>query len=735
MSCFGIWSRGRGNRLERNNTEAEISVSDSSAPVVRSVDSQLVAISTLQGSPFRVGSSRPAAEPVIPFRSWDMSNDARQDGAEQNAQREAVTSDIGTGPEGLRDEFEFSAPDSILGAVVSVGSATLVMRGAGDELPTRTDSSRPEVSATRMRNISHGPGVEITTSDCPSEVEILRSLLAKKTEEADSERQRADRERQEKEAETQRAERERERAEAEKKRADRESEHKETAQKRMRGDFWLTITALLPVLQKQESSEKYKKTVEAGGASDCIFGKFLPELDWLRKSHGVPLDKESLHRSAPDFTHGVWNESLDDSGEHRAHLVPFSWDCCMEWLCLFMPFVVLGTLGVLGDIHLRELGLCMMVGLKLPGQGKGVRYKFSGFLHSFINFIPLRGQGTLIDLDPRIMFLPLLTFSEILFWNGQPYHCLIIGKSAHDMMHAGFHYVRPQLDGDLADAESFCELSTDDQSVINAFENFNVLLTLVVPFLASQTIKTVDTMKTALCSIFRAFLAQVTRSGTVPDVMCPTVPKGKVVVCLKFQRRDPQFPTFEEGAPALSGRAQEKLTALPHPFLLFLRALNAWFNCLHSRRSWPDWNAYLENELKKNRKVEIKGEWRKLSSKGTLVLLPSCRDMDMDTCTCMLCKAADVFDNPELYPVVSDDEWRAVTSVQDPTASPISEEEAEMISMLRRRLISDGAWEADVGNEAEALRDGGDEAPGKAEDERDSDALCSTRTTVPELPV
>ena len=673
---------------------------------------------------------------MIPFRSWDMPNDdADQDGAEQNAQGEAVTSDIGTGPEGLRDEFEFSASDSILGAVVSVGSATLVMRGAGDELPTRTGSSRPEVSATRMRNISHGPGVEITTSDCPSEVEILRSLLAQKTKEADSERQRADRERQEKEAETQRADRERGRAQAEKKRADRESENKETAQKRMRGVFWLTITALLPVLQKQESREKYKKTVEEGGASDCIFRKFLPKLDWLKRSHGVPLDKKSLHRSAPDFTHGVWNERLDDSGAHRAHLVPFSWDCCMEWLCLFMPFVVLGTVGVLSDIDLRALGLCMMVGLKLPGQGKGVRYTFSGFLHSFINFIPLRGQGVLIDLDPRIMFLPLLTVRDILFWNGQPYHCLIIGKSEHDMMHAGFHYVRPQADGDLADAESFCELSTDDQSVINAFKNFNVLLTLVVPFLASQTITTVDTMKTALCSIFRAFLAQVTRSGTVPDVMCPTVPKGKVVVCLKFQRRDPQFPTFEEGAPARSGPAQEKLTALPHPFLLFLRALNAWFNCLHSCGTWPDWNAYLANELANNREVEIKGVRRKLSSKGTLVLLPSCRDMDMDTCTCMLCKAADVFDNPELYPVVSDDEWRAVTSVQDPTASPISEEEAEMISMLRRRLISDGAWEADVGNEAEALRDGGDEAPGKAEDERDSDALCSTRTTVPELPV
>jgi hypothetical protein len=215
--------------------------------------------------------------------------------------------------------------------------------------------------------------------------------------------------------------------------------------------------------------------------------------------------------------------------------------------------------------------------------------------------------------------------------------------------------------------------------------------------------------------------------------MCPTVPEGQVVVCLKFQRRDHVFPAFE-GAPAPPNHDDKVLTALPHPFLLFLRALNAWFNCLHLFKTWPDWNTYFARE----HSVTIDGVRRKIPSACPLVLLPSCRDMDMDSCTCMLCKSADVVYSPELYPVVSSDEWRAVTTVQDPTASPITEEEAEMISMMRRRLVPDGSWESDIENQAEAgaTMTGGDAAARKAAGgDRDSDGLCPTRTTVPELPV
>jgi hypothetical protein len=557
-------------------------------------------------------------------------------------------------------------------------------------------------------------------------------------ERAEAEKERADRERDEKEAAL-------ERAEAEKERADKESEHAEYAQKRRNGEFLLTTTQLVPVLRKQESSEKYKETVEDSSlAQNCMFRRFLPSSDWLKKSNGVPLDKDTLHRSTPKFTLGLWNEEMGDGGAHRAHLVPFSWDCCMEWLCLFVPFVIAGTPDV-SDVDL--LCLCMLLGLKL--QAEAGRYTFSGFMHSAINFIPLRGQERLIDLNPTIMFVPMLSVLEVLFWNGEPYRCLIIGKDENGMNNAGFNYVTaatPPLGTKLVKAESFCELETDDQSVMDAFQTFNTLLTLVVPFLASKQLKQVVTVKVGLCSLFRKFLTKVTpsESGTVPDVMCPTVPAGRVVVCLNFHLRDFEVPAFE-GASARANHHETVLTALPHPFLLFLRALNAWFNCLHLCRTWPDWNTCFDKEPSEI----IDGRRRKISHTCPLILLPSCRDMDMASCTCMLCKSADVVENAELYPVVSDDEWRAVTSAQDPTASPITEEEAGMISKLCRRMVPGEAWEEDVGDEAEAGEtgtggdeasgDGGDDAPGKAvgggRNKGNSSGLFSTRTTVPELPV
>jgi hypothetical protein len=673
---------------------------------VRSLESQLVAVDTMQGSQTRAGSSRPAAEPLIPFRDWDINhsekiNSADQDGAEQKLQRAAVTSGIGSVLEGLHDKIEAPASDSIQGALdCIVTSATPVMR---------TGLSSEVESIETLRSLLDEARREIQA--------VKQGADRARDERAEAEKERADRERDKKEAEWKRAEAEKERAdrerdkkeaewkraEAEKERADKESEDAEKARKRSKVKVLLTTTQLVPVLQKQESSEKYKETVEASSlAQNSIFCRFLPSSDWLKKSHGVPLNKDTLHRFPPKFTHGLWNEDMGEGGAHRAHLVPLSWDCCMEWLCLFVPFVIAGAPDV-SDVDL--LCLCMLLGLKL--QAEGGRYTFSGFMHSAFNFIPLRGQERLLDINPTIMFVPMLSVLEVLFWNGEPYRCLIIGKEKDGMSNAGFCFVTartpPPTAGTtpLVNAESFCELETDDRSVMDAFKTFNTLLTLVVPFLASKPLKQVATVKAGLCGLFRAFLTNVTpsESGTVPDVMCPTVPAGRVVVCLKFHWRDPQFPAFG-GAPARANHRKKKLTALPHPFLLFLKALNAWFNCLHLCRTWPDWNTYFDKE----RSTTIEGTRRRISHACPLILLPSCRDMDMASCACMLCKSADVVEDVEVYPLVSDKEWRAVTSMLDPTAPPITEEEAGLISKVRRHLVPGGAcqWEEDVGDEAEA---------------------------------
>ena len=97
--------------------------------------------------------------------------------------------------------------------------------------------------------------------------------------------------------------------------------------------------------------------------------------------------------------------------------------------------------------------------------------------------------------------------------------------------------------------------------------------------------------------------------------------------------------------------------------------------------TWEDWKDHLEAA----RPVRVGDTERKLSAEDPLVILPSCRDMDIDACGCILCKAADLRENFDLYPQVPDEVWHATYKTQDPTAEPITEAEAQGIASLRRR--------------------------------------------------
>ena len=202
----------------------------------------------------------------------------------------------------------------------------------------------------------------------------------------------------------------------------------------------------------------------------------------------------------------------------------------------------------------------------------------------------------------------------------------------------------------------------------------------VVPFLASKKLQAATTAKAQLCDIFRAFL----RKGD--DVPCPSIDGvlDGVVMCLKFQRLDgeqpvplPNFGTETRGAT----QEQHVDAVLPHPFLLFLRTLNAWFNYLHKSEKWPEWKSYLNDQALPIGTPPLK---RKLTSNDPLVILPSCCDMDIDSCTCVLCKAADVCENAELYPALPDGVWQAAMAAVNPAGSPITDEEALQIAELRR---------------------------------------------------
>lgn len=281
-------------------------------------------------------------------------------------------------------------------------------------------------------------------------------------------------------------------------------------------------------------------------------------MDWLRQKNAVPVDKHKHSRSAPTFDQDLCGQNMRINGAHKAHLIPRSFDCCTEWLCLFLPFVTLAL-----NVPLDErmiLCMMMMLGLKI---GKN-RYPLSGFIHSFLNFIPLPNQEYILDENPSVMFIPVLSAKEILFWNGEPYHCVVIFKHDDFMAPAGFGICKDGLlqgkttiVNGFQDSEFFCELASDDAAVARAFASFNELLLIVVPLLASKTIACVKSFKVKLCSIFREFLAQI--SGQ--EVPCLGVSRGSVIVCLKFGRnREPAFPNFEHetSATAQGGRTAQQ---------------------------------------------------------------------------------------------------------------------------------------------------------------------------------
>jgi hypothetical protein len=263
-----------------------------------------------------------------------------------------------------------------------------------------------------------------------------------------------------------------------------------------------------------------------------LFKDFVPPLDWLRQNQMTQAVKENIRICAPEFSHGPWGEEVSAGGAQRAHLVPFSFRCCMEWICLFIPFVFIAALS---DDERETLCHCMVLGLYATK-----RFLFSGFLHSRVNFFPLRCQEKTLDLNPSIMFFPMLSPSDIIFWNGEPYHCLIVGSSYHTMMMAGFHYVLPRPGQTFAESDSFRELEAKHPDVAKAFESFKSLLLIVVPYLASQSLKTLETFKAYLCSFFRAFVF------TQQDFPCPEVPENSeaYVVCLKFHKRQIEKPSF-----------------------------------------------------------------------------------------------------------------------------------------------------------------------------------------------
>jgi hypothetical protein len=207
---------------------------------------------------------------------------------------------------------------------------------------------------------------------------------------------------------------------------------------------------------------------------------------------------------------------------------------------------------------------------------------------------------------------------------------------------------------------------------------------MVVPYLASQPLQSIGTLKAELCSTFRRFLV------SQKSFLCPEVPKNseRSFVCLKFQSSQIKVPSFadldRDEAWSDEAAGADK-TLLPHPFLVFLRSLNAWCNHLHSNHKWDEWDMYLAQQ--KPVQIGKQEEQHTLDQSVPLVLLPSCRDVEIDGGDCVFCKASDVWNHPDLYPQAYDRHFLAaqLIPIQSESASVTDEDAREILGLTRKR--------------------------------------------------
>jgi hypothetical protein len=81
---------------------------------------------------------------------------------------------------------------------------------------------------------------------------------------------------------------------------------------------------------------------------------------------------------------------------------------------------------------------------------------------------------------------------------------------------------------------------------------------------------------------------------------------------------------------------------LPHPFLLVLRARNAWCYCLYQYQAWPLWTKHIQQTAKRQQDGDA-------LIRARLVILPGCCDVSRYQPYCVLCKCNCLITSPKMY--------------------------------------------------------------------------------------
>jgi hypothetical protein len=345
-----------------------------------------------------------------------------------------------------------------------------------------------------------------------------------------------------------------------------------------------------------------------------VFPSFCPTVQNKKVA-----DKD--RRTSVSVKSGILSESRPFE---KAHLIPHSESCNASWKVLFEP--TLRSFAKKNKWYTKAQLLDMTL-YGFRDQNCDARMANTGIVHNPFNILGIADQFQGLDLTCVVALLPYtiagkpVTMESILSWDGEELTVLVLPHSI-DIGKGYFGFIQN-------DGKYLSEVESNDPKVTNSIDIFNEYSLMISGCLAYAKLEDSTENKMILCQEYRKFLK------TQTFMPCLKVPSKAGM--LKIQG----FPSRRVTLPGRRRSSTKSLDfSAPHPFLLVLRAMNAWCDFLHFYQAWPEWTKHIQREslLRKDDILRTR-----------LVILPGCCDVSRYEPDCILCKCNCLITSPELY--------------------------------------------------------------------------------------
>jgi hypothetical protein len=358
--------------------------------------------------------------------------------------------------------------------------------------------------------------------------------------------------------------------------------------------------AILENLESQSQPSTIPENLLADLSKEIVFFR----KSWPKPEH-YPLCRETERKQHRNFFKiDLWG-NIPDHAHEVSHLLPHSKNCNKHWKLLVLFFTgnfrgspsMQLTLDTARNVADRKLQMY----IEGYSDVYGITIPHSSLTDSTANHIMMRGQWWM-DVKQAFLLVPLLTFHDMLHWDGHAYDFVFIPTCSNVFMD-----VQACTEEALKRAHTMTSL---DPKVQQGFESMSLTLIAFINIMKHHEL-TADEAASAR-NHFQQVLRFIKTAGAFPT---PKLPAKEVSL---------RFGSFAPGVCPLPGTSVSSTLIqghpAPHPLLLHARNANAWLSFLWRKRGQGD--ARFRGPLGLDAMADGPSQ-----AEGGCVLFPSCPDL------------------------------------------------------------------------------------------------------------